>query len=194
MVRWGTPIHFLQISQLPCNLGHITYHVINSLPAEQRKSRGCYQVHKETCISGLARQTNQLGNSHKPCCSTGTHFTDMMRPISGSEIIWAPCTRQLTSSPTFIYKRVAKVIRRSRQEGKGYSWKYRIIFNKNKQRLPNLNIGNHVTVQNPVSKLWDIYGIVTAMASHGHYVVDTQCGHVLVRNHCFLHKQTPVSI
>ena len=46
--------------------------------------------------------------------------------------------------------------------------------NQHAQELPDLNIGSHVAIQSPTSKLWDIYGIVTALASHRRYLVKTK--------------------
>ena len=68
------------------------------------------------------------------------------------------------------------------------------IYNQHTRELPNLKVGNHVAIQNPKSKMWDIYGMVTATASHRRYLVKTQSGRVLVRNRRFIRKRVPVSI
>ena len=68
------------------------------------------------------------------------------------------------------------------------------VYNQHSTVLPDINIGSHVAIQNPKSKLWDIYGIVTAMASHRRYLVKTQNGRVFVRNRRFLRKRVPVSV
>ena len=68
------------------------------------------------------------------------------------------------------------------------------FYNQHSQNLSDLNIGSHVAVQHPVTKLWEIYGIVTAIGSHRRYFVKTQSGRVLVRNRRFLRKRIPISI
>ena len=35
-------------------------------------------------------------------------------------------------------------------------------YNQNAHDLPTLQIGNHVAIQNSTSKMWDIYGVITA--------------------------------
>ena len=67
-------------------------------------------------------------------------------------------------------------------------------YNQHTRELPDIKVGNHVAIQNPRSKLWDIYGVVTALASHRRYVVKTTSGRVFVRNRRFLRKRIPVSI
>ena len=67
-------------------------------------------------------------------------------------------------------------------------------YNQHTQELTDLSIGSHVAIQNPTSKLWDIYGVVTALASQRRYLVRTKSGRVFVRNRRFLRKRIPVSI
>ena len=40
------------------------------------------------------------------------------------------------------------------------------VYNQHARELPDITIGSQVAIQNPKSKLWDIYGKVTATASH----------------------------
>ena len=47
-------------------------------------------------------------------------------------------------------------------------------------------VGNHVAVQNPTSKLWDIYGTITAVGLYRRYFIKTQSGTFLVRNQRFI--------
>ena len=67
-------------------------------------------------------------------------------------------------------------------------------YNQHTRELPDIKLGNHVAIQNPRSKLWDIYGVVTALASQRRYIVKTTSGRVFVRNRRFLRKRIPVSI
>ena len=53
-------------------------------------------------------------------------------------------------------------------------------YNQHTRCLPDLQVGNHVAVQNAASKMWDIYGTVTAIGPYMRYFVKTQNGSVLV--------------
>ena len=59
-------------------------------------------------------------------------------------------------------------------------------YNKRAHPLPEIHIGSKVAIQNPETKLWDIYGTVADIGSFRHYYVKTAGGRVLVRNHRFL--------
>ena len=45
--------------------------------------------------------------------------------------------------------------------------------------LSDLQVGNHVVVQNPISKIWDIYGTITAVGPYSRYFIKTQSGRIL---------------
>jgi hypothetical protein len=68
------------------------------------------------------------------------------------------------------------------------------FYNQHAHSLPELAPGAHVAVQNPTSKVWDIYGIITAVTPRRRYFVRTQSGRVLVRNRRFLRKRTALSV
>ena len=55
-------------------------------------------------------------------------------------------------------------------------------YNQHARALPEIHIGSNVAIQNTITKLWDIYGIVTAIGPHRHYYVETFSGHVLLMN------------
>ena len=67
-------------------------------------------------------------------------------------------------------------------------------YDQHAHKLPDLHVGSHVTIQNTSSKLWDIYGIITAIAPHRRYFVRTQSGNILVRNRRFLRKRIATSV
>ena len=67
-------------------------------------------------------------------------------------------------------------------------------YNQHAHSLSDLQVGNHVAVQNPISKLWDTYGTITAIGPHRRYFIKTQSGRVLVRNRRFIRKRCPLSI
>ena len=74
-------------------------------------------------------------------------------------------------------------------------WWHKISYDKqNAHDLPTLQIGNHVAIQNPTSKIWDIYGVITAIGPFRWYFIKAQSGHVLIRNCKFLHKRSPLSV
>ena len=53
-------------------------------------------------------------------------------------------------------------------------------YNQHTRELPDIKVGSHVAIQNPRLKLWDIYGVVTALASHRRYIVKATSGRVFV--------------
>jgi len=69
-----------------------------------------------------------------------------------------------------------------------------MYYDQHAKELTKLHIGNRVAVQNPISKMWDIYGTVVALGPHRRYFVKTHSGRVLVRNRRFLRKRNPVSV
>ena len=69
----------------------------------------------------------------------------------------------------------------------------KIAYNQHARPLPDLTVGTMVAVQNPDTKYWDIYGVITDIGHHRRYFVKTQSGRVLVRNRRFLRKRTPLS-
>lgn len=69
-----------------------------------------------------------------------------------------------------------------------------LYYDQHTKELTTLQIGNHVAIQNPTSKMWDIYGTIVALGPHRRYFVKTQSGRVLVRNRRFLRKRNPISV
>jgi len=69
-----------------------------------------------------------------------------------------------------------------------------LVYNQHARDLHELQIGNHVALHNPISRLWDIYRVVTAVGPRRRYFVKTKNGSVLVRNRRFLRKGIPVSV
>ena len=67
-------------------------------------------------------------------------------------------------------------------------------YNLHAHNLPDIHVGSHVAVQNPQSRLWDIYGIVTEIGPHRRYYIKTTGGRVLVRNRRFLRRLVPASV
>ena len=65
------------------------------------------------------------------------------------------------------------------------------FYNAHVWPLPDIHVGSSVAVQNPQTKLWDVYGIVTEIGPHRRYYIKTHSGHVLVRNHRFLRRRVP---
>ena len=65
-------------------------------------------------------------------------------------------------------------------------------YNQHARELPEIGVGSNVAIQNTVTKLWDIYGIVTAIAPHRRYLVKTASGRVLVRNRRYLRRCVPI--
>ena len=66
-------------------------------------------------------------------------------------------------------------------------------YNTHAHYLPEIHVGSSVALQNPQTKLWDIYGTVTEIGPHRRYYVRTQSGRVLVRNRRFLRRRVPIT-
>ena len=55
-------------------------------------------------------------------------------------------------------------------------------YNSHAHRLPDLQNGSMVALQNPLTKLWDIYGTIVDIGPNRRYYIKTQSGRVLVCN------------
>ena len=64
-------------------------------------------------------------------------------------------------------------------------------YNQHARGLPEIGVGSNVAIQNTVTKLGDIYGIITAIGPHRRYFVKTASGRVLVRNRRYLRRHVP---
>ena len=64
-------------------------------------------------------------------------------------------------------------------------------YNAHAQHLPDIKLGANVALQNPRTKLWEIYGRVVNISLYRRYSVKTQSGHILVCNRRFLRHRTP---
>ncbi|XP_065916180.1 uncharacterized protein [Dysidea avara] len=69
-----------------------------------------------------------------------------------------------------------------------------LYYNSHAQELQDIQLGSTVALQNPWTKLWDIYGTVVNVSPHRRYSVKSQSGRVLVRNRRFLRHRTPASL
>ena len=65
-------------------------------------------------------------------------------------------------------------------------------YNQRAHTLPELTTGTNVAIQNPTTKRWDIYGVVTAIGPYRHYHIKTSNGQVLVRNLHYIRRRLPV--
>ena len=64
-------------------------------------------------------------------------------------------------------------------------------YNLHARSLPDITVGSHVTIQNPESKMWNIYGTVVDIGPHRRYYVKTHSGRIFVRNRRFLRRRVP---
>ena len=67
-------------------------------------------------------------------------------------------------------------------------------YNVHAHTWPDIHVGSHVAVQNPQSRLWDIYGIVTEIGPHCRNYIKTTGGRVLIHNRHFLCCRVPASL
>ena len=106
------------------------------------------------------------------------------RPIQDT----IPAHRRAFSSKWLIYnKDVETRALDSKQKTEEY-------YNRNARSLPEIHGGSNVAIQNPQTKLWDTYGVVTEVGPHRRYYVKTRSGQILVRNCRFLRRRVPISI
>ena len=59
-------------------------------------------------------------------------------------------------------------------------------YNQRAHPLPDIREGLHIAIQNPHTKVWDTYGIVTYVGPHRQYYVKTKSGKVLKHNRRFI--------
>ena len=66
-------------------------------------------------------------------------------------------------------------------------------YNQRAHLLPEINIGTNVAVQNPSTKQWDTYGIITQIGPYRQYHVKLTNGRVLIRNRRFIRRRVPIT-
>ena len=66
-------------------------------------------------------------------------------------------------------------------------------YNRTAHPLPDIQVRSQVALQNPRTKLWDIYREVIAVGPHRQYTVKTSSGTLLIRNRRFLWRRIPLS-
>ena len=65
-------------------------------------------------------------------------------------------------------------------------------YNQRAHTLPELTTGTNVAIQNPNTKRWDIYGVVTAIGPYRRYHIKTSNGRVLVTNRRYIRHRLPI--
>ena len=66
------------------------------------------------------------------------------------------------------------------------------IIPAHRRDLPELSFGSKVAIQNSHTKLWDVYGTITAIGPYRRYYIKTAGGRVLTRNRCYIRRRFPV--
>ena len=66
-------------------------------------------------------------------------------------------------------------------------------YNQHARDLPELSIGSKVAVHNSCTKLWDIYGNITAIGPYRRYHIKTAGGRVLIRNRRYIRRRFPAA-
>ena len=67
-------------------------------------------------------------------------------------------------------------------------------YNQHAWSLPEIQVGSSVAIQNTITKLWDIYGIVTMIGPHCRYHIKTASGRVLIRNRRYIHCRIALAL
>ena len=68
-----------------------------------------------------------------------------------------------------------------------------MYYNRHAQDLQGIQVRSTVALQDPRTKLWDIYGTVVNVSSHRRYSVKTRAGLVFIRNRRFQQCRSPAS-
>ena len=66
-------------------------------------------------------------------------------------------------------------------------------YNRNTCPLPDIRLQSQVALQNPRTKLWDVYGEVIAIGPYRQYTIKTSSGKTLIRNRRFIRRRVPLS-
>ena len=66
-------------------------------------------------------------------------------------------------------------------------------YNQHARDLPELSIGSKVAVHNSCTKLWDIYGNITAIGPYRRYHIKTAGGRILIRNRRYIRRRFPAA-
>ena len=67
-------------------------------------------------------------------------------------------------------------------------------YNASARSLREIQVGSNVAVQNPRTKLWDTYGVVTSMEPYRQYSIKTSRGTIIVRNRRYLRRRAPMLV
>ena len=67
-------------------------------------------------------------------------------------------------------------------------------YNTGAHALPKIQVGTNVAVQDHRTRLWDTYGVVTAIGPQRQYHIKTHRGSVLIRNRRFIRRRVPESV
>ena len=67
-------------------------------------------------------------------------------------------------------------------------------YNQHARSLVDIYVGSSVALQDPISKRWEIYGVVADIGPYRRYYVRTAGGRVLVRNRRHLRRRIPPSM
>ena len=64
-------------------------------------------------------------------------------------------------------------------------------YNKAAHPLSDIKQGSQVVLQNPRTKLWDMYGVVISVDQHHKYHIKIKSGKVLMKNRRLLRRRVP---
>ena len=67
-------------------------------------------------------------------------------------------------------------------------------YNASARSLREIQVGSNVAVQNPRTKLWDTYGVVTSMGPYRQYSIKTSRGTIIVRKRRYLRRRAPMLV
>ena len=172
-------------------MGISTCHLFPNIPTEQWKGRGCSQikivraawVHGSIDETKLTRALLQYRNTPSQ--------RDQLSPAQ--KLFGQPIQDTLPAHRRAFAPQWQTSAEEAEQHATTNTEQVEHRYNQHARALPEIQVGCNVAIQNTATKLWDIYGIVTAISPHRRYFVKTASGRVLVRNRRFLRRRIPIA-
>ena len=127
----------------------------------------------------------------RPSCSTGTQKDSLSVAL---KLYGHPVQDTLLAHHSSFAPEWQRSEQEAQQQATAIQEVSQKFYNTRAHPLPEIQAGTNVTVQDHRSKLWDTYGVVTAIGSQHQYYVKTQKGSVLVRNQRFIRRRVPESV
>lgn len=177
-------------------MGIYAQNIISALPTKQWEDRGYSEIHEK-----IIRTSNSWG-------SRSLNTDTMCRAIL--QYRNTPSRKDGRSPAQKLYGRPIQDTLPAHRRSFAPEWQRSAIdaeqmaantlaqsesyYNTHTQDLADIQLGSTVALQNPRTKLWDIYGTIVNISPYRRYSVKTQSGRILIRNRRFLRHRIPASL